>query len=93
MLGPEVVIDNIWVGEYDNQENDELFGIIPRALDEVYERVDNPNDPSTQYEIKISYLEIYNESVNNLISEMGPTWDLDIWEDSNGKIHIPGNKP
>ena len=73
MLGPEVVIDNIRVGEYDNNENDELFGIIPRALDEVYERIENPSDPTVQYEVKISYLEIYNESVNNLISEMGPT--------------------
>ena len=48
-------------GEFENQS-----GIVPRAVDKVFSYVkDNPN--SAQFRVTISFLEIYNEQITDLL--------------------------
>lgn len=56
-------------------------GLIQHSIDRIFE--------SEGAEISISYLEIYNESVNDLLNENNP---LNILEDSEGNLKIPNLK-
>ena len=38
-------------------------GIIPRACDELFARINANTDPTTSYSVEVSYMEIYNEKV------------------------------
>ena len=43
-------------------------GIIPRACDELFSRIKANKDPNLTYNVEVSYLEIYNEKVRDLIN-------------------------
>ena len=60
-------------GDLNNNFKDE--GIIFKSCDYLFEKIDqNKNkDINTNYSIKISYIEIYNEIVKDLISENTPS--------------------
>ena len=65
-------------GDLNNNFKDE--GIIFKACDYLFEKIDinknkdiNTNNLNTSYEIKISYVEIYNEIVKDLINENTPS--------------------
>ena len=60
-------------------------GIIFRTVMELYSRIDSAKEES-EIEVVISYLEIYNETVIDLIN---PSTRLDIREDGKG-VNIPG---
>ena len=60
-------------------------GIIFRTVMELYSRIDSVKEES-DIEVVISYLEIYNETVIDLIN---PSTRLDIREDGKG-VNIPG---
>eukprot|EP00761_Pharyngomonas_kirbyi_P008531 gb/GECH01008543.1/.p1 GENE.gb/GECH01008543.1/~~gb/GECH01008543.1/.p1 ORF type:complete len:902 (+),score=194.95 gb/GECH01008543.1/:1-2706(+) len=47
---------------------DEDPGIIPRYCSRVFENIDNEKDENTRFQVKISYLEIYNESIKDLLN-------------------------
>ena len=69
-------------GDLSNNFKDE--GIIFKACDYLFEKIESnknsdPNNINTKYEIKISYIEIYNEIVKDLINENSPS--LMIMED------------
>eukprot|EP01116_Phalansterium_solitarium_P010838 TRINITY_DN261_c0_g2_i1.p1 TRINITY_DN261_c0_g2~~TRINITY_DN261_c0_g2_i1.p1 ORF type:complete len:669 (-),score=247.21 TRINITY_DN261_c0_g2_i1:303-2309(-) len=46
-----------------------LKGIIPRSFDQVFDQVANNTDPNLSYLVRISYLEIYNEDIRDLLSD------------------------
>ncbi|ORY91101.1 hypothetical protein BCR43DRAFT_558842 [Syncephalastrum racemosum] len=46
----------------------EDHGIIPRTCDELFERIKQNNDPNLQYRVEVSYIEIYNEKVRDLLN-------------------------
>ncbi|KAK1881498.1 Kinesin-like protein KIF22 [Dissostichus eleginoides] len=64
-------------------------GVIPRAVREVFKMVNAKNeDEGWDYSIGMSYLEIYNEKVLDLLSP--GSQDLPIREDKDKNILIPG---
>lgn len=64
-------------------------GVIPRAVREVFNLVKDKNeDDGWDYSIGMSYLEIYNEKVLDLLSPNSQ--DLPIREDKDKNILIPG---
>ena len=50
------------------QEDPEHIGIIPRAIVHVFEGKEADEDRDTQYFIHVSYVEIYNEEIRDLLS-------------------------
>ncbi|XP_031170984.1 kinesin-like protein KIF22 [Sander lucioperca] len=64
-------------------------GVIPRAVSEVFKLVKaKDEDEGWDYSIGMSYLEIYNEKVLDLLSPSSQ--DLPIREDKDKNILIPG---
>ncbi|KAG7227843.1 hypothetical protein INR49_013637 [Caranx melampygus] len=66
-------------------------GVIPRAVREVFKLVkakDDDSEDGWDYSIGMSYLEIYNEKVLDLLSP--GSQDLPIREDKDKNILIPG---
>ena len=67
-------------------------GIIPRALSHIFSKLAESSD--TQYEVRVSYLEIYNESGYDLLEPSHETKGLEdlpkvsLQEDTEGRIHL-----
>ena len=67
-------------------------GIIPRAISHIFAEAQKGGD--TSYEVRCSYLEIYNEAGYDLLDPSHETKGLDdlprvsLLEDSDGKIHL-----
>lgn len=66
-------------------------GIIPRAITRVFQEIGNK--PEVEFQIKVSYLEIYNETFFDLLSPI-PTHqqkgEISIQEDSKGNMIMKG---
>eukprot|EP00026_Physarum_polycephalum_P001890 Phypoly_transcript_01893.p1 GENE.Phypoly_transcript_01893~~Phypoly_transcript_01893.p1 ORF type:complete len:964 (+),score=247.70 Phypoly_transcript_01893:126-3017(+) len=58
MMGPEGSL----------MDNPEQRGIIPRACVHIFDHIKNSPDSDTEYAIKCSYLEIYNETIQDLFN-------------------------
>ena len=43
-------------------------GIIPRTCEELFERIDALSTPELSYQVEVSYIEIYNEKVRDLLN-------------------------
>lgn len=95
MLGPDDVVDAIKDGA-DNVplEIQELYGIIPRAIFDIFTwiNIELSKDRQVEFEIKIFYFEIYNESLNNLLT-MPPQKNLKMREMKNGTIAVLNCEP
>ncbi|KAK6590664.1 kinesin-like boursin [Cryptosporidium xiaoi] len=66
--------------ESNNMELTEHAGIIPRAVQLIFERLESQY---TEYGVRVSYLEIYNEELSDLLSDEKLT--LRIYDDVPGK--------
>jgi len=62
------------------QEDPDNIGIIPRAIVHVFEGKERDEDRATIYTIHVSYVEIYNEEVRDLLSS------------DNRKLEVKGNQ-
>eukprot|EP00923_Selenidium_pygospionis_P028152 GHVN01050747.1.p1 GENE.GHVN01050747.1~~GHVN01050747.1.p1 ORF type:complete len:1293 (-),score=323.35 GHVN01050747.1:349-4227(-) len=60
---------------------DEEAGIIPRAVQGIFDRLESQG---AEYSVRVSYLEIYNEELNDLLND-GEKQLLRIYEDTTGK--------
>eukprot|EP01069_Polyplicarium_translucidae_P008321 Polyplicarium_translucidae@DN3214_c0_g1_i4.p1 len=67
---------------------DECAGVIPRAVERIFQCLE---DQSSEYSVKVSYLEIYNEELNDLLND-GERQHLRIFDDSNGKKSLSVDK-
>ncbi|CAH0731302.1 unnamed protein product, partial [Brenthis ino] len=74
------------VGEAANNEttwqSDPLAGIIPRALSQLFDELRISN---TEYTVRVSYLELYNEELFDLLSASEDNSKLRIYEDVTRK--------
>ena len=67
-------------------------GIIPRALSYIFGKIADKTD--TTYEVRVSYLEIYNEAGYDLLDPSHETKGLEdlpkvtLQEDHDGRIHL-----
>ncbi|XP_054153934.1 kinesin-like protein KIF11 [Oppia nitens] len=65
--------------------DDPLAGIIPRALHQLFETL---ADEKCEYTVRVSFLELYNEELYDLLSSIDDTTKLKIYEDSTRKGSI-----
>ncbi|KAI9719916.1 MAG: Kinesin [Chrysothrix sp. TS-e1954] len=42
-------------------------GLIPRTCQDLFERIESNEDPSVSYNVRVSYFEVYNEHVRDLL--------------------------
>lgn len=62
-------------------------GIIPLAVEHMFDAI--ANTPGREFLLRVSYLEIYNEKVNDLLmTKKGEITDLRIHEDVNGQVFV-----
>ncbi len=61
-------------------------GIIPRAVQHIFDHIDSASD--TEFQVTLSYLQLYKESVYDLLSESAGT-TLPLREGNNG-VYVDG---
>ena len=49
----------------------EQRGIIPKLCDALFERIIKSRDAETSFKVEVSYMEIYNEKVRDLLDPKG----------------------
>ncbi|GFS11591.1 kinesin-like KIF11 [Elysia marginata] len=71
-------------------ENDPLCGIIPRALHQIFE--DLQKQPDVEFSVRVSFLELYNEELFDLLGSSVDPLRLRIYEDNlkKGSVIISG---
>ncbi|KIH43732.1 kinesin motor domain protein, partial [Ancylostoma duodenale] len=57
-------------GEHNSYKEDPTTGIIPRAVEHIFEELEKSN--TEEYSVRVSYLELYNEELYDLLA---PTSD------------------
>lgn len=83
MLGPEQVTEMLVNQSSDlTPEIEALFGIVPRATFQIFQLVDAGKLQGTKFTIKVNYIEIYNECINDILA-MPPEQNLKIREFPN----------
>ncbi|KAL8585680.1 hypothetical protein ACOMHN_053178 [Nucella lapillus] len=71
-------------------QDEEAMGIIPRILRDLFNGITERNDYS--FKVTVSYLEIYNEDLLDLLCLPSQRQPLSIREEVNGEIKIKGLK-
>ena len=65
---------------------EELRGIMPRSFDDIFSHITNDSD-QTQFLVRASYLEIYNEEVRDLLSK-NPKNRLELHEKVDSGVYV-----
>ena len=65
-------------------ETDPTAGIIPRALAQIFDSLKEQSD-NVEYSVKVSFLELYNEEIFDLLSGVEDTSKLRLYEDAYKK--------
>ncbi|CAD5215710.1 unnamed protein product [Bursaphelenchus okinawaensis] len=55
-------------GKMSSEENDVNHGIIPRIINDIFTHIYNMEDEALEFHIKVSYFEIYNEKIRDLLN-------------------------
>ena len=63
---------------------DPLAGIIPRSLHQLFEMLEAHN--VQEYSVRVSFLELYNEELFDLLSSGEDNSKLRIFEDATRKV-------
>jgi kinesin family protein 11 len=76
-------------GEMQNEagirwDSDPTIGIIPRALAQIFDTLREQAD-SLEYSVRVSFLELYNEEIFDLLSAHDDTSRLRLYEDATRK--------
>ncbi|KAI7752481.1 hypothetical protein M8C21_012578, partial [Ambrosia artemisiifolia] len=75
-------------------ENDDDKGLIPRSLEQIFESRQMLQNQGWKYEMQVSMLEIYNETIRDLLTTNRPgstearTKQYTIKHDANGNTHV-----
>ncbi|XP_077984667.1 chromosome-associated kinesin KIF4-like [Glandiceps talaboti] len=67
-------------------ENSALVGVIPRVINTLFKTLEQHED--TEFTLRVSYLEVYNEEINDLLSKKKES--LAVREDVDGSIRVQG---
>merc|ERR1719499_2746888 len=75
---------------YSAGEDPILEGVIPRSVKDIFAHIMEKQD--TEFLVKVSFMELYNEQLFDLLSTKPRREDtiVDIREDGNKGIKIPG---
>ncbi|KAG2374738.1 hypothetical protein C9374_010482 [Naegleria lovaniensis] len=69
-----------------DENNSIQNGLIPRSVQEIFKRIKNDNDH--EYSVRMSYLQIYMETLQDLLQPESKS--LQIREDPEGNIYVSG---
>uniref|UniRef100_UPI00398E6AC6 kinesin-like protein KIF27 n=1 Tax=Pristiophorus japonicus TaxID=55135 RepID=UPI00398E6AC6 len=70
--------------------SDELKGIIPRAIHEIFQNI--TENHNIDFNMKVSYIEVYKEELRDLLELQSTSKDIHIREDEKGNTVIIGAK-
>lgn len=66
-------------------------GLIPRTCEELFERIQRDPSPNTNYHVHVSYFEVYNEHVRDLlVPRTNPPLFLKIRESQTDGVYVQG---
>lgn len=68
--------------------NPEKEGIIPRIINDIFNHIYNMDEENLEFHIKVSYFEIYNEKIRDLL-DVTKT-NMPIHEDKNRVPYVKG---
>ena len=68
--------------------HDEERGIIPRAIEDIFKYIQSCEDEETKFMVRASYIQIYNESISDLLRS--EKTNLQIREDCRKGVYIEG---
>lgn len=75
----------------EDEEDSDNKGVITRAITQVFKAIEN--DDKKEYLLRISYLEIYNETLKDLLTDPSSgTTKLTIHENDKGRVYVNGLK-
>lgn len=78
---------------YSMQGSQDNPGIIPLSVSAIFNHIQSPSaDPSRTYAVKVSYLEIYNEHLHDLLSPQTPSEDIKLRDDPARGVRALGLK-
>jgi kinesin family protein 3/17 len=63
-------------------------GIIPRTIEEIFNHIESFSSPDTKFMVRASYLQIYNESISDLLKPEKVS--LQIREDKKKGVFVEG---
>ena len=66
-------------------QDDPLAGIIPRAMHQLFEQLNSMED-CAEFSVRVSFLEIYNEELFDLLGNSLDTQKLRLFEDTAKKV-------
>lgn len=73
-------------------QNYKYRGLIPRAINNIFSEVGGRFD--TQITVKVSYIEIYNELLFDMLSNVPPHeqtgTSITVLDNSKGEVHLKG---
>ncbi|XP_002736756.1 chromosome-associated kinesin KIF4A-like [Saccoglossus kowalevskii] len=69
-------------------EDEQLVGVIPRTVKTLFNKIQECEE--SDFTVKVSYLEVYNEDINDLLSQSAKKESLPIREDNTGGIRVQG---
>ncbi|XP_038625849.1 kinesin-like protein KIF27 isoform X2 [Tachyglossus aculeatus] len=78
-------------GEFNAAAGEDQKGIIPRAIQELFQRI-NRKSHNTDFQVTVSYMEIFNEELHDLLEYEASVGELCIREDEKGNTVIDGVK-
>lgn len=78
MLGPDEVVEFIKSGLPLTDEIEAAYGIIPRAIRDLFIYVNQEIDSGSNFKISMNYFEIYNEILNSLLGNPATSSNLKI---------------
>uniref|UniRef100_H3H2I8 Kinesin-like protein n=1 Tax=Phytophthora ramorum TaxID=164328 RepID=H3H2I8_PHYRM len=71
--------------------NGQMRGIIPRAIEMILQECETLKDQGWNYTTKVSFLEIYNETLKDLLAtKLNSDDKLGIKKDAKGGVYVPG---
>eukprot|EP01060_Flectonema_neradi_P016104 TRINITY_DN226_c0_g4_i1.p1 TRINITY_DN226_c0_g4~~TRINITY_DN226_c0_g4_i1.p1 ORF type:complete len:976 (+),score=153.21 TRINITY_DN226_c0_g4_i1:43-2970(+) len=89
------------LGDNGGRKTKQLDGIIPRVAEDVFKKIASEEAEFTkcmkargevssmsQYQVRVSYVEIHNDDVRDLIGTEDPPAVLSIRESTNGRVYV-----
>lgn len=68
------------------KQSDQMRGIIPRSIEDIFNFVTSIDNPNMRFIVRVSYLQIYNESISDLLKT--ERTNLQIREDKKKGIYV-----
>eukprot|EP01051_Picozoa_sp_SAG22_P018807 SAG22_NODE_3278_length_1810_cov_1.941555_1_plen_450_part_10 len=90
MMGPENLVQNMGVEGFDDSQQ----GIIPRAATEIFDiinqRIAADPERTAEYSVQVSYLEIYRETIRDLLDPASREKRLEVREHAVTGVYVEG---